>query len=68
MILLRTFPLQSLDSGLPNNLAAAWIGPQDCSVIDSIVISHILSTYFTGMLITIAPMTSLILKSRFGLS
>src|SRR6185295_3008111 len=26
------------------------------------------SIYFTGILITIAPMTSLILKSRFGLS
>ena len=24
--------------------------------------------YFTGMLMTMAPMTSLILKSRFGLS
>ena len=62
------FPLHSLDGGEPNNLAVGWIEPQDCSVIDSIVSFHSRSIYFTGILITIAPMTLLILKSRLGLS
>ena len=63
----KSMALHSLDGGTLNNLAVSWIGPQDCSVIDPIVTPHYY-IYFTGILITSAPMTSLILKSRLGLS
>lgn len=48
----------------PHNLAVRRIGPQD-SVTDG---ASGRDYCLTGMLITIAPMTSLILKSRLGLS